>query len=234
MSRSSTGSRVYVGGLVDSVRKEDLEKEFSKFGKLNHVWVAWNPPGFAFIEFDDERDAQEAVRAMNGQDMCGSRLRVELSRGRGRGGGGGGGMRGGSRGGRGGRGGRRDSRGGGGRGGGGGGGGMFRGSGGSRGGGGGGGMHGGGGGGRGGMRDRGRSSFGGGSGGFNRGARRDRYMQNGPSSYKEMSSGGGGGGRSDRDRYNGGQYDSGDGYYSSRSPMSSSYRSRSPLGRRRK
>jgi len=108
MSRDS-GSRVYVGGLLDSVRKEDLEREFSKIGKLSHVWVAWNPPGFAFIEFEDERDAEEAVRSLNGQDVCGSRIRVEVSRGRGRGRGGrggdrggrgmGGGFRGGSRGG---------------------------------------------------------------------------------------------------------------------------------------
>lgn len=116
----SKSARVYVGGLQESVKKEDLEREFSKYGKLSNVWVAWNPPGFAFVEFDDLNDAEEAVRSLNGQDIFGSRLRVEISRGRdgrgrGRGrsfGGGGdfrGGYRGGFRGGRGGfRGGSRD------------------------------------------------------------------------------------------------------------------------------
>ncbi|XP_003748583.1 RNA-binding protein Rsf1-like [Galendromus occidentalis] len=103
-------NRIFVGGLTDGIVKEDLEREFSKYGKLNHVWVAQNPPGFAFIEFDDERDASEACNEMNGANVNGCTLRVEPSRGRrsggrggprgGRGGGGGGG--GGFRGGRGG------------------------------------------------------------------------------------------------------------------------------------
>ncbi len=31
------------------------------------VWVARKPPGFAFVEFDDLRDAQDAIRAMDGE-----------------------------------------------------------------------------------------------------------------------------------------------------------------------
>lgn len=32
------------------------------------VWVGRKPPGFAFIEFEDRRDADDAIRALNG--MC--------------------------------------------------------------------------------------------------------------------------------------------------------------------
>ncbi|XP_023226362.1 RNA-binding protein Rsf1-like isoform X1 [Centruroides vittatus] len=99
---------VFVGGLGDNLSRDDLEREFSKYGKLNSIWVAQNPPGFAFIEYDDDRDADEAIKNMNGVVINGSRIRVEMSRGSGRGG----------RGGRGrGRGGWRDERGRGGRGG---------------------------------------------------------------------------------------------------------------------
>ena len=55
------------------------------------IWVARRPPGFAFIEFEDGRDAEDAVRGLDGGRICGVRARVELSHGRGRGGGGGGG-----------------------------------------------------------------------------------------------------------------------------------------------
>lgn len=97
---SDRGARVYVGGLAESVKKEDLEGEFEKYGKLNSVWVAFNPPGFAFIEFNNQIDAETACDNLNGTDFRGSKLRVELARGRRRGGfrGGRGGPRGGGRG----------------------------------------------------------------------------------------------------------------------------------------
>ncbi|KAJ2949951.1 hypothetical protein O0L34_g11276 [Tuta absoluta] len=91
---SSQGTRVYVGGLVEGIKKEDLEREFDKYGKLNSVWVALNPPGFAFIEFENSQEAEDACSAMNGFEMLGATLKVELSRKRDgprRGGGGGGG-----------------------------------------------------------------------------------------------------------------------------------------------
>lgn len=30
------------------------------------VWVARKPPGFAFVDFDDRRDAQDAIRELDG------------------------------------------------------------------------------------------------------------------------------------------------------------------------
>ncbi|XP_076361882.1 uncharacterized protein LOC143252909 isoform X2 [Tachypleus tridentatus] len=100
MQRRDRGTRVFVGGLTEDIQKEDLEMEFSKVGKLLSVWVAQNPPGFGFVEFDHRDDADEAINSMNGQIINGIRIRVEMSRGRrGRGGPRG---RGGSRGGRGG------------------------------------------------------------------------------------------------------------------------------------
>lgn len=87
---------MYVGGLEDGVKKEDLEEEFQKYGKLNNVWIALNPPGFAFIEFSNLSDAEAACDSLNGIDFLGSKLRVEIAKGRSRGGGrGGGGFRGG-------------------------------------------------------------------------------------------------------------------------------------------
>ena len=44
--------------------------------------VARNPPGFAFVEYEDNRDAEDAVRNLDGSRACGSRIRVEMSNGR--------------------------------------------------------------------------------------------------------------------------------------------------------
>lgn len=86
--------KVYVGNLGDNGRKEELEKEFEKFGRLHDVWVARNPPGFAFVEFEDLRDAEDAIKELDGKHICGARVRVEMSRHRGGRGGRGGGGRG--------------------------------------------------------------------------------------------------------------------------------------------
>ncbi|XP_051162306.1 RNA-binding protein 1-like isoform X2 [Leptopilina boulardi] len=89
--------KVYVGNLGSNANKHEIECAFGKFGSLRNVWVARNPPGFAFVEFDDPRDAEDAVKGLDGIRCCGSRVRVEMSSGRSRRGGGGGGGGGGRR-----------------------------------------------------------------------------------------------------------------------------------------
>ena len=102
----SVDAKVYVGGLPSDATSGELEDVFSRYGRLRKVWVARRPPGFAFIEFDDDRDAEDAVRALDGtlahsassfsfphssffpscRRVCGVRARVEMSTGRRRGG----------------------------------------------------------------------------------------------------------------------------------------------------
>ncbi|GLH00514.1 Uncharacterized protein GBIM_06872 [Gryllus bimaculatus] len=69
MSRYSGASdyKVYVGDLGPSASKLELEDAFSYYGTLRSVWVARNPPGFAFVEFEDPRDARRAVRCLDGR-----------------------------------------------------------------------------------------------------------------------------------------------------------------------
>ncbi|CAD5188738.1 unnamed protein product [Musa acuminata subsp. malaccensis] len=71
-------SRVYVGNLDSRVTERDLEDEFRAFGVLRSmcsVWVARRPPGYGFVEFDDRRDALDAIRDLDGKHGW----RVELS-----------------------------------------------------------------------------------------------------------------------------------------------------------
>uniref|UniRef100_A0AC35GH86 RRM domain-containing protein n=1 Tax=Panagrolaimus sp. PS1159 TaxID=55785 RepID=A0AC35GH86_9BILA len=54
---------------------------FRGFGKIRDVILK---SGFGFVEFDDTRDAADAVEELNGRDLCGERVKIELSRRNGR------------------------------------------------------------------------------------------------------------------------------------------------------
>ncbi|VVB10824.1 unnamed protein product [Arabis nemorensis] len=61
-------SRVYVGNLDPRVTERELEDEFHTYGVIRSVWVARRPPGYAFLDFDDPRDAHDAIRALDGKN----------------------------------------------------------------------------------------------------------------------------------------------------------------------
>jgi len=94
-------STIYVGRVDSRTRERDLYDIFDRYGRVARVDMK---RGFAFVDFDDNRDAEDAIKDMDGREVDGSRLSVEWA-GRGRGGGergggerrGGGGGRGGDR-----------------------------------------------------------------------------------------------------------------------------------------
>lgn len=88
--------RIYVGNLPPDIRTKDIEDVFYKYGAIRDIDLKnrRGGPPFAFVEFEDPRDAEDAVYGRDGYDYDGYRLRVEFprsGRGTGRGGGGGGG-----------------------------------------------------------------------------------------------------------------------------------------------
>lgn len=83
MSRRDNMKRIFVGNLPPDVRTRDLEDLFYKFGKIAFIDLKTRRgPPFAFVEFHDYRDAEEAVRCRDGKEWDGCRLRVEFPRGR--------------------------------------------------------------------------------------------------------------------------------------------------------
>jgi len=58
-------SRIYVGNLDERATERELEDEFGRYGRIHYTWVARKPPGFAFIDFEDPRDAEDAVRKLD-------------------------------------------------------------------------------------------------------------------------------------------------------------------------
>jgi len=74
----SRNRRIYIGKLSQRTRERDIEDTFSKYGKINAVDLK---RGYAFVEYDDERDADDAIRAMDGNELDGARIVVEASHG---------------------------------------------------------------------------------------------------------------------------------------------------------
>lgn len=115
-------NRLYVGNLAFHVTEDLLRQKFTSAGEVASVSVMQDREtgrsrGFGFVEMSTAEGAQKALSELNGTDLEGRSLRVDVaeekrSGGGGRGGFGGGGG-GGGRGGYGGGGGGRDNRGGG-------------------------------------------------------------------------------------------------------------------------
>ncbi|KAG5567730.1 hypothetical protein RHGRI_003055 [Rhododendron griersonianum] len=81
MSRSSR--TLYVGNLPGDTREREVEDLFYKYGPIAHIdlKIPPRPPGYAFVEFEESRDAEDAIRGRDGYDFDGNRLRVELAHG---------------------------------------------------------------------------------------------------------------------------------------------------------
>ncbi|XP_024189168.1 serine/arginine-rich splicing factor SR30 isoform X1 [Rosa chinensis] len=82
---SSRSSRtIYVGNLPGDIRMREIEDLFMKYGPIVDIdlKIPPRPPGYAFIEFEDPRDADDAIYGRDGCNFDGYRLRVELAHGR--------------------------------------------------------------------------------------------------------------------------------------------------------
>ena len=45
-------TKVWVGGLGEEGTRLELEVAFEEFGPVKNIWLAKNPPSFAFIEME--------------------------------------------------------------------------------------------------------------------------------------------------------------------------------------
>ncbi len=71
--------KLYVGNLAWATTDEDLQNAFSEYGSVVSAVViterdSGRSRGFGFVEM--ENGADEAIEALNGQDMQGRALRV--------------------------------------------------------------------------------------------------------------------------------------------------------------
>ena len=71
-------TRVFLGNLPPDCRVADIEQFFEKFGRVRHVLIKQSKYGFA--EFDTPRDAEDAVRELDGTRLLGSRITLEFAK----------------------------------------------------------------------------------------------------------------------------------------------------------
>lgn len=68
---------IYVTGFGRKTTSKDVDELFGKYGHIRDLRFIGT---FAFVEYDSSRDVEEAVRALDGYELDGSRLRVEQAR----------------------------------------------------------------------------------------------------------------------------------------------------------
>lgn len=82
--RQSQSEKLYVGHLPFNVSKRDLDELFGVYGPLANIEVKHG--GYAFVQFELNRDAEEAVKRLHNFELEGRRLTVEFSNKKGGGG----------------------------------------------------------------------------------------------------------------------------------------------------
>lgn len=87
MSRSREG-QLFIGRLNRNTRVRDLEEVFETYGRLTRCDIKYGGAemAYGFVDFEDRRDAQDALRYENGRTVCGSSIIVEWAKGPRRGG----------------------------------------------------------------------------------------------------------------------------------------------------
>ena len=74
-------SRVYCGNLPSDIKEREVDDLFYKYGRIRDIHIVRRDrTAFAFVEYSDYRDAEDAVRSRDGYKFDGDYLRCEISR----------------------------------------------------------------------------------------------------------------------------------------------------------
>ena len=88
-------NKLFVGGLSFDTDDSGLRAAFESFGDVQEAKVitdrdSGRSRGFGFVTYNNGDEAQKAIEAMNGSELDGRNLRVDVAQDKSRGGGGGG------------------------------------------------------------------------------------------------------------------------------------------------
>lgn len=77
--------KLYVGGLAYSVTEQELEALFAEQGTVVSTAVikdrdSGQSKGFGFVEMQDVKEGQEAIKNLNGKELSGRAIMVNEAR----------------------------------------------------------------------------------------------------------------------------------------------------------
>lgn len=80
-----SNSKLYVGNMSFDTTESDLRSTFEAHGEVQSVNIVTDrdtgrPRGFAFVEMSSSSEAQAAIDALNGQDLQGRSLTVNVAK----------------------------------------------------------------------------------------------------------------------------------------------------------
>jgi RNA recognition motif-containing protein len=78
-------TNIFVGNLPFTTTSDNLETMFAPYGTVSRAQVITDRDtgrsrGFGFVEMDDDAEAQAAIEALDGSDMDGRQVRVNVAR----------------------------------------------------------------------------------------------------------------------------------------------------------
>lgn len=76
---------IYVGNISYSTKEDDLREDFGEFGEVTSAKIisdreTGRSKGFGFVEMADDAAGEKAIEEMNGKEVDGRALRVNVAR----------------------------------------------------------------------------------------------------------------------------------------------------------
>lgn len=78
-------SKIYVGNLSYDTTEDDLHAAFGNFGEISDLRLIMDretgrSKGFAFVSFEDQVAAEKAINEMNGKELGGRTVKVNVAK----------------------------------------------------------------------------------------------------------------------------------------------------------